>query len=117
MTQLPDKPTAIIIAWMALNVALLMLLIPGDLEDLNNYIEFVLWIASIAGLATMRKAGAAFATAVLCVTLGTSLGNVLLAYYSGVMGHPVAYVNGLRIAVNAAAAAYMFKRMFEGKYE
>jgi hypothetical protein len=38
-----------LILWMALNVALFLLIIPGDFEDPNNYIELMLWIPSIVG--------------------------------------------------------------------
>ncbi len=106
----------VIAVWMILNLVLLALMIPGDLPDINNYIEVALWIAAAAGLLSMRKAGAAFAIAVLCITLSTSMGNVLLAYYYNVIGEPVAYVNALRIALNAVAIIYMFKQIFTGKF-
>ena len=102
---------------MIVNIVLFALLIPGDPTDLNNYIEVILWVVSIAALFTMRKAGAAFATVVLCMTLSTSMGIVLLAYYNNLVMEPVAYVNALRIAINALAVVYMFKNIFAGKFK
>jgi hypothetical protein len=107
----------LIIVWMAINLVLLALMIPGDHSDLNNYIEPILWAASMAGLLTMKKAGAAFATSVLCITLSTSMFNVLIAYYTGNTGEPVAYVNALRIVINAVTVVYMFKSIFAGKFK
>ena len=109
--------TYLIIAWMAINLLLMVLLIPGDSADLNNYIELILWSASIVGLWTMKKAGAALSTSVLCITLSTSMGIVLLAYYNNLMLEPVAYINALRIVINAAIIFYMFKNIFANKYK
>ncbi len=107
----------LIVAWMVLNVILLALMIPGDQADLNNYIEVVFWTASIGSLATMRKAGAAFAVCILCITLGTSMFNVLIGYYTSTMGELFVYVNAARIIVNAALSAFMFKALFDGKFK
>ncbi len=115
----PAKTTAtyLIIVWMTINILLLILMIPGDSADLNNYIELILWIVSIAGLWTMKKWGAALTTAVLCITLSTSMGNVLLTYYNNLMTEPVAYVNALRIIINAAIIVYLFKNIFAKKFK
>ncbi|MCW4009620.1 MAG: hypothetical protein NWF05_03250 [Candidatus Bathyarchaeota archaeon] len=115
----PERPIGIyfILVWMVLNTVLLALMIPGDPEDLNNYIEPVLWVASMVGLAAMKKAGAAWATTVLGITLGTSLYNMLISFYTGNLGEPVGYVNALRIAVNAIAIVYLYRCIFAGKFK
>jgi hypothetical protein len=107
----------LVLAWMVLNLILMALMIPGDSTDLNNYIEVIFWAASIGLLATMRKAGAAFAICILCITLGTSMFNVLIGYYENVLNEPFVYVNALRIAVNAILAAYLFKALFAEKFK
>jgi hypothetical protein len=107
----------IILVWMVLNTALLALMIPGDSTDLNNYIEPVLWVASIMGLAAMKKEGVALAITVLGITLGTSLSNVLISYYTGHLGEPVGYLNALRIVVNAVAIIYLYRSIFDGKFK
>jgi hypothetical protein len=120
MTEAPGKrPVGIyfILVWMAINMALLILLIPGDPADLNNYLEPVLWVTSMAGLASMRKVGAAWATTVLAITLSTSMFNVLVAYYTGFLAEPVGYINTLRIVLNAVAIVYMWKNVFAGKFK
>jgi hypothetical protein len=116
--QKPTKTPSIylIIAWMTINLIMMILLIPGDSADVNNYIELILWAAAIMGLWSMKKAGAATATTVLCITLSTSMGIVLLAYYSNLMLEPVAYINTLRIAINTAIIVYMFKNIFANKF-
>ena len=101
---------------MVINIIVFALLIPGDSTDLNNYIEPMLLGASIVGLLSMRKAGAAFATTTLCISLSTSMGILLLAYYENLMTQPVAYLNALRILLNAAAIVYMFKLIFANKF-
>jgi hypothetical protein len=107
----------LIITWMAINAILFLILIPGDQSDLNNYIEPILWVASIAGLLTMRKAGAAFATSVLNITLSTSTFNVLIGYYTSTLGEPFAPINALRIIINAIAIIYLFKLIFANKFK
>jgi hypothetical protein len=102
----------LVLAWMVLNLLLLAIMIPGDSADVNNYVEVILWVASIGWLVTMKKAGAAFAIAVLCITLGTSMFNVLIGYYTNTFGELFVYVNVLRIAVNAAIVIYMFKNVY-----
>jgi hypothetical protein len=99
-TSKTKRPIGIclILVWMALNLLLFIIMIPGDSTDINNYIEVILWVASIGWLATMKKAGGAFAVAVLCITLGTSMFNVLLGYYTNTLGELFVYVNALRIA-------------------
>jgi len=101
---------------MIVNIAVFALLIPGDSTDLNNYIEPILLGISIAGLFSLKKAGAAFATATLCISLSTSMGIVLLAYYQNLMTEPVAYLNILRIILNAVSIVYLFKLIFANKF-
>ncbi len=107
----------LLLGWMIINTIMLLLLIPGDLEDLNNYIEPVLWVGSIAGLVSMKKAGAAFVTTVLSITLSTSMFNVLISYYSGNLAQPVGIINAFRIALNAIAIIYMWKQIFSGRFK
>jgi len=107
----------LLLVWMAINLVFMIILIPGDPTDLNNYIEPILWAASLIGLLTMTKTGAAIATSVLCITLSTSMGIVLLAYYTNGLDQPVAYINALRIAINIVAIVYMFKSIFAGKFK
>jgi hypothetical protein len=65
----------------------------------------------------MRKSGAAFAISVLCITVGTSMFNVLISYYTSTLGETFVYVNALRIAINAVIVAFMFKAIFDGKFK
>jgi len=102
--------------WMVLNLVLMALMIPGDAEDVNNYVEVVLWVCSIAGLGVRKRWGAALAIAVLGITLGTSMGNVLMAYYTGTLQLLFAPVNALRIVVNAVAVVYLFRCVFRGVF-
>ena len=93
-------------------MALFILLIPGDSQDPNNYIELMLWIPSITGLWLMKKWGAALTIATLCVTLGTSMGIVI--YYPSLEAY--ALVNSLRIIVNVVGIVYLFRLVFAGKF-
>lgn len=96
-----------IAAWMAINILLfIVILLSGDVEDLNNYIEIALWIAAIPSVLSMKKAGLAFATFVLIYTLSTSMG--ILIYYQ-------VWLNALRVIINAAATIYLFRLMLQSK--
>jgi hypothetical protein len=95
-----------VMLWMVLNLVLMALMIPGDAEDLNNYVEVVLWL--------MKRWGAALAVTTLGVTLGTSMGNVFMAYYLDMLGELFAPVNALRIVVNVVAVVYLFRCLFRG---
>jgi hypothetical protein len=47
-----------IVAWMILNILIMTLsLLSGDTADLNNYVEIVRWVGSIAGVLASRKWG------------------------------------------------------------
>jgi uncharacterized membrane protein (DUF2068 family) len=102
--------------WMVLNLVLMALMIPGDAEDLNNYVEVVLWVSSLVGLWLMKRWGAALAVTTLGVTLGTSMGNVFMAYYLDMLGELFAPVNALRIVVNVVAVVYLFRCLFRGVF-
>jgi hypothetical protein len=109
-TAKPQRAIAIylIVFWMAINLLLFVLLLPEDYMDLNNWIEIALWITSIAGLLSMKKWGAAFATFTLCYTLSTSMG--ILIYYQ-------VWLNAVRVTINVLLIVYMFKSIFAGKFK
>ena len=110
--ELKTERTAVsyaIVVWMAINVILLILMIAnGDVADLNNWIEIALWIASIAGVLSMRKWGAALATFTLCYTLSTSVGIII--YYQ-------IWLNAIRVLINVPLIVYFFKGIFAGKFK
>ena len=110
--ELKTERTAVsyaIAVWMAINIILMILMIAtGDVADLNKWIEIVLWTASIAGVLSMRKWGAAFATFTLCYTLSTSVGIII--YYQ-------IWLNALRVLINLPLIVYFFKRVFAGKFK
>ena len=96
-----------IVVWMILNILLMALsLLNGDTADLNNYIEIILWVGSIAGILSSRKWGLAFAIFTLTYTLSTSVGIVI---YYGI------WINAIRIIVNLAIIIYLFRVLFECK--
>ena len=96
-----------IVVWMILNILLMALsLLNGDTADLNNYIEIILWVGSIAGVLSSRKWGLAFAIFTLTYTLSTSVGIVV---YYGI------WINAIRIIVNLAIIIYLFRVLFECK--
>ncbi len=98
-----------IAAWMAINVLLMaVLILSGDLEDLNNWIEIVLWIISIPALLSTKKWGVAFALFVLIYTLSTSMG--ILVYYQ-------IWLNVVRVAVNTAITVYLFRLILKNQTE
>jgi hypothetical protein len=101
------KPAGIylLLVWMVLNVALLLLMIPGDSQDPNNYVELILWIPSIAGLWLMKKWGAALTIATLCITLSTIMGIIM--YYPSLETYAL---------VNTIGIVYLFRRVFSGKF-
>ena len=45
----------LIVVWMAINILIMLLMLPSDYMDPNNWIELVLWASSIAGLLSMKK--------------------------------------------------------------
>jgi hypothetical protein len=102
--------------WMAINVSMLTYMILTHPDQPNSTIEMIIWIPSIAGLWLMKKGGAAPAIAVLCITLGISMCNLLLIYYSSKGQLTFVPVNTLRIILNATASAYLFKCIFAKKF-
>jgi hypothetical protein len=103
--------TYLIILWMAINAVFMVLELTvfGDASDLNNSIELVLWVASIAGLVSMLKWGLALSIFTFCYTLSTSVSNVI--YYS------VWLVNVPRVIINAVVIVYLFSSLFAGKFK
>jgi hypothetical protein len=102
--------------WMGINVMMLVYMTLTHPEELNSFIEMMLWIPSIAGLWLMRKWGAALTAAVLCITLGISMANLLRTYYSSPTQLTFVPVNALRIILNVAAFVYLFKCIFANKF-
>jgi len=96
---------------MAVNVVLMILELTvfGDAADLNNSLDLILWVASIADLASMRKCGAALPIFTLTYTLSTSMNNII--YYS------LWAINGPRVVINAIAILYLFKSIFADKFK
>jgi hypothetical protein len=98
-----------IAAWMVVNILLMaLILLNGDVQDLNNYIEIALWTISIPALLSTKKWGVAFAIFVLIYTLSTSVG--ILIYYQ-------VWLNAIRVAINIPTIIYLFKALFEGKFK
>ena len=93
---------------MAVNVLLMLMLLPEDYMDLNNWIELGLWASSIAGLLSMKKWGAALTTFTLIYTLSISVSIVI--YYQ-------IWINVIRIIINAILTAYMFRSIFANKFK
>jgi len=94
------------VVWMAINVLLMLLLLPGDYMDLNNWIELALWISSIIGLLSMRKWGVALTTFTLIYTFSISVSIII--YYQ-------VWLNAIRVIINAILISYMFRRTFTEK--
>ncbi len=115
MTQKPTKPSLVIygiVAWIILNILLMAaILLGGDWQDPNNYIEVTLWIISIPALVSLRKWGVAFAIFTFAYTLSTSMG--ILIYYLAV--DFAVWPNIIRVVINIPVILYLFKMLFEGK--
>ena len=86
----------------------MLMLLPEDYVDLNNWIELVLWSSSILGLLSMKKWGAALTTFTLIYTLSISVSIVI--YYQ-------IWINVIRIIINAILTAYMFRSIFANKFK
>jgi len=97
----------LIVVWMAINILIMLMMLPEDYMDPNNWIELMLWASSIAGSLLMKKWGVALATFTLCYTLSTSVG--ILIYYQ-------IWINVVRL-INIPLILYMFKSIFEGKFK
>ncbi len=93
--------------WIILNIALMALIIVnGDFEDLNNWIEIALYIAAIPAVLSGKKWGFAFTIFVLVYTLSTSVG--ILIYYQ-------IWLNAIRVVVNLPIVIYLFRVLIAGK--
>ena len=109
MTSKNSKLTLVtysIVFWMVINIVLMLLLLPSDYMDLNNWIELGLWALSIGGVLSKRKWGYAFAIFALSYTLSTSVGIII--YYQ-------IWLNGIRVIINVPIIAYLFKLVFGEK--
>lgn len=98
--------TYLIAIWMIINIALMLMLLPADYLDFNNWIELALWIPSIIGLLMMKKWGIALTLFTLIYTLSTSVS--ILVYYQ-------VWLNALRVIVNLAFIIYLFKHILSNK--
>ncbi len=111
MTEPVTRPAVVyaIAAWMALNIFLMItLILSGDVQDPNNYLEVALWIIAIPALLSMSKWGVAFSLFTLIYTLSTSVG--ILLYYLATS--PAVWPNILRVVINLAAVVYLFNLVF-----
>ncbi|MGD6852218.1 MAG: hypothetical protein ACQCN6_09195 [Candidatus Bathyarchaeia archaeon] len=115
MSHNPIKPSPVIygiVIWVILNILLMAtILLSGDWQDPNNYIEIALWVISIPALISLRKWGFAFAIFTFAYTLSTSMG--ILIYYLAV--DFAVWPNIIRVAINIPVIIYLFKMLFEGK--
>jgi hypothetical protein len=107
MSQSTNKRSPIMFAiafWMAINIILMItLIVNGDVQDLNNWIEIALWAISIPALLSMKKWGTAFAIFTLIYTLSTSM-DILIYYH--------VWINSLRVIINVPIIIYLFRRIF-----
>lgn len=98
-----------IAAWMIVNILLMVLLIVnGDVADLNNWVEIALWTISIPALLSTKKWGIAFTLFTLIYTLSTSMG--ILIYYQ-------IWLNALRVLINLPIIIYLFNSVFQAKFK
>jgi hypothetical protein len=115
VTQKSTKLSLVIygaVVWMILNVLLMAsILLSGDWQDPNNYIEIALWVISIPALVSLRKWGVAFAIFTFVYTMSTSMG--ILIYYLAV--DFTVWPNIIRVVINIPLIIYLFKMLFEGK--
>ncbi len=103
-TKTERLATYLIVIWMMINILLMIaMIVSGDEEDLNNWIEIALWTFSIVGLLSMKKWGAAFAIFTLCYTLSTSMG--ILIYFQ-------IWLNAVRVIINPVIIIYLFRTIF-----
>ena len=96
----------VIVFWMIINITLMLMMLPDDFMDLNNWIELALWSSSIVGLLSMKKWGVAFVIFTLCYTLSTSVG--ILIYYQ-------IWLNAVRVIINLPIIICMFRCIFAEK--
>ncbi len=107
MVQKNQLARIAIAVWAVVNILLMaLILLGGDVQDLNNYIEIALWAISIPAVLSAKKWGTAFAIFVLIYTLSTSMGIII--YYQ-------IWLNAVRVAINIPAIIYLFKVLFDSK--
>ncbi|WGM90259.1 MAG: hypothetical protein IAX21_01970 [Candidatus Bathyarchaeota archaeon] len=92
----------LILIWAVINIVLMLMMLPEDFMDLNNWIELALWGASIPCLLYTKKWGIAFVIFTLCYTFSTSVGIII--YYQ-------IWLNAIRILVNGFSIVYLFKTL------
>jgi hypothetical protein len=90
--------------WMVINAIFFALEITvlNDAADLNNSIILVLMVLSIAGLASMKRAGAFFATFSLSYAFSFNAFNVI--YFP-----EARFLNGVSAVINAVAIVSMYR--------
>jgi hypothetical protein len=93
---------------MIINIILMIIMLPEDFMDLNNWIELGLWITSIIGFLSMKKWGIAFTIFTLCYTLSTSVGIII--YYQ-------IWLNALRVIINVPIIIYIFQKLFNSRFD
>ncbi len=100
-----------VVAWMVVNVIFMILELTlfGDSADLNNSILLIFWSASIIGLLSLKKIGAAFATFSVVYAFSFNAFNVI--YFP-----QVRTLNGVSAIINAVALIYMFATILTNKY-
>lgn len=97
-----SKAKYLIIFWMIFNIILMVMMLPEDFMDLNNWIEIGLWVTSIVGILSMKKWGTAFAIFTLSYTLSTSVGTLI--YYQ-------IWLNLIRVMLNTPMIVYLFRSL------
>lgn len=106
--ELMKTKIGLLFFWAVINIVLMLLMLPEDYMDLNNWIELVLWGSAIPCLMSTKKWGAAFVIFVLCYTLSTSVGIII--YYQ-------IWLNAIRIVLNGIGIVYLFTKMFNGNFK
>ena len=106
--EILKSKTSLLLFWAVVNIVLMLLMLPQDYMDLNNWIELVLWGSAIPCLMSGKKWGIAFVIFVLCYTLSTSVSIII--YYQ-------IWLNAIRIVLNGIGIVYLFKCMFAGNFK
>jgi hypothetical protein len=103
--------TYAVVVWMIINAIFFSIEVTvlNDVADLNNSILLALFILSIIGLLSMKKAGAAITLFTLIYAFSFKSFNVL--YFPDFR-----LLNGISAIVNLAAIVYMFVSIFQSKY-
>ena len=107
-TKILNSKIGLLLFWAVINIVLMLLMLPEDYMDLNNWIELALWGCAIPCLMSGRKWGIAFVIFVLSYTLSTSVGIII--YYQ-------IWLNAVRIVLNGIGIVYLFKKLFAGTFK